>query len=255
MAQLVTFDGTGFSNGHVLVAGDAGSGDTSITAVVGSPTISDSNTPYSQSDERSFSCNNSSTNCYDQWNLSGAQSSMRIRFYLYTPASLGASALNNIARFADTSTSRMGLSFPGTGSPWSLRIADGTSTNVINSTTNILAASTWYQVEAGMDWLSSTSATYYLQIYNMSGTQLYSTSASGNPNGTAPNRVYVGETSQTPTLTLGYSHISVTDAGSTTIGPWAVSAGRTVSVWNGTSEVPATMTVWDGTTEKPATLS
>ena len=214
-AALLSWAGVGLSDESTLAIGSAGTGDSPLSGIRGTAATVETGETVTPA----FECAQGagvSSGVY--WILSDAQAAARLRFYFKTPAAWGASAMPiaNI-RGAIEAATRFEVVIGGTGAPGRIRVHDASSTQVVASPENTMATSTWYRVEVGFDMAVGTLRLY---LYNLAGTLLYDTNGLTSFPFSASNfqRVYIGQFNISPTLTMLYGHVRLTDDPATTIG-------------------------------------
>ncbi len=193
-----------------------------------------------------------------RWDFT-AQATLALRFYLHTPAAWP-SAAQAIAAFKVGGTSVVAqFAFAGTGAPGQVRLVRTGGTTVVQSANGTIAVDTTYRVELQLDTAGSRARTAVFPIESDtpawdSGWQTHTNFA------VSPSRVEVGSVNANPTVgTYWVDTILGTDSAADWIGRApgdgaGPSFGMALTIWNGTSEVPAILTYWDGATETPYTL-
>lgn len=185
-----------------------------------------------------------------------ATSDVAVRAYFKMPAPGSASQVlvatnvgagNPSARFA----------IGGTGQPGQARLAKDGAT-LAQSSAGLLTTGTWYRIELQHDGDPGRARAAVFPVASTtpiwdSGWMTDAAFASS-----ALDRVRVGSFNANPRLTA-YLIDSITgsDDISQWIGPHAgdtPASAFTVSIWDGTNEIPAEASIWDGATETPATI-
>ncbi len=170
---ILQWYGESVANGHIIAAGDAGTGDLAVSSTEGSaaPTIS---TGATVTPAVSFA-QAAGQICVINWTNAGTHTTGRARIFLQTPSSWYSST-QSLARFsnADGTTQYLGVSLRGSAVPGSLSLNDTTNNNVLTTPNNTLSLSTWYRVEFAID---QNAGTAYLGIWDMSNHQIYDSGA------------------------------------------------------------------------------
>lgn len=157
---------------------------------------------------------------------------------------------SNYVNFLSVATSgNSNLATFRAGPSRALAIRTGSSTVIRTGATNDIPSNTWFR----LDWQVTGTTLNWRVFYTLTAASNATPNLSGSfllPAGT-PARLVLGCQSSTTTHIRDWSYdtLRVTNTG-TWFGAYTPAAGASgVTVWNGTTEVPATMKVWNGTSE------
>jgi len=238
MTTLVRWTGDGLADGHIVVSGDAGVGDTAITTATGSPTLSTSDT-ISPSVSLSSSATEGATSNL-RWDTAETVSG-RISFFMQTPSAWPSSQAELVwLRTADDASNVAAkISLAGSGQPGVLRLGN-TSGTILSSPIGspVMSLSSWYRVEAYFDQVNSMCQ---VTIYDTSNNPLWESDATSGDVGISLDGLWLGGgINSSPVTALKYGLLELTDDVSTPIGPVTVGAPAYeagIYVWDGTNEV------------------
>jgi len=237
MTVLVRWTADGLSEGHTIVTGDAGVGDTTLTAANGGPVVvtTEEVTPAVQCSSTRISGDPDKLKwAFDQ------TTSARISFFFKTPGAWPASQAELVwLRTADDDSNVAAkINLAGSGQPGVLRLGNTAGTILSSPTgTPVMSLSSWYRAEAYFDQVNSLCQ---VTIYDTSNNPLWASDATSGDVGTSVNGLWIGGgINSTPDTSLEFGLLELTDDVSTTIGPVTV----------GTPAYEAGIYVWDGTNE------
>lgn len=252
MTVIRSWSGDGAALGPVTTS-SAGTGDTPFDGFWGTPsptipTIVNSGPRAPQIEFATVS--SKSPGLY--WNYS-TQTVGSGRIYLDTPSAWNSvsHSLVEIHLAGGGTQIAARITLAGTGSPGQLRLYSADATTLVGSTpSNTLSVSTRYRIE----WIvNHVAGTMTVKLYlGDSLTELASIGGSSNY-GINQGQVLFGNYSAAATPTLNMDDFAIGDS-AVLIGPKAAPSAPTITVWNGTAEVPATISVWNGTAEVAAHL-
>ena len=212
---LLTWDGTGLSNGATLTTSSATGDDTAPAAVTGADVkittgltgLGTGITFTQQAAETS----------YAYWTLPAPRSVARVRHELITPAAWPASS-QVIYRIGSATSPRGSLNISGSGNPGRLRLNDGSNTQIAETPGNTLTVNTAYWVEDALDLTNGIRRIYLHR--KSDGALLWDSGAltSFNHGGSTFDRVYLGCYNASPTVTWRAGHLAVHEDKDQTIG-------------------------------------
>lgn len=249
MAKLIEWNGIGLTQGSLISAGSAGTGDTPISVVQGAtPTVdlNDAQTP-------SIFFDSAGAGSTVRWTLSTAHTELRARFYFKTPPAW-ASISHALFEFRDSASApTVRVAIAGTGAPGQIRLANAAATNVATSSNGLMSTNTWYRCELKAD-IAGGIARLMLYLGN-SSVSIYDSNDVASSYGTSADRIWLGTINNSPDIDSKVAHVVVTDQKNIPIGAYGTPGVVTVAIWDGSIEQPAHYAIWDGTTEHPASVS
>lgn len=247
MAIIAKWSGDGLSDGTTITTSTAGTGDTAfdtINGTGGNVVVRSSGTRPPRLEFPAFS----SQTKYLTWGSSiiGSRTSYAVRMYATITAYGGLSS--SIFRFRNSSTEIWRVDIAGTSGapPGEVRLRGASGVLLDDSDSLGLSINTLYRFEGVV-----SGGTVTLKVYE--GESLSAWDTLTGSIGTTIDTFDVGCTVNTTTSIQYFDDIAVGNT-ATEIGP-VVTSTATVTVWNGTTEVPATIQgVWNGSTVTPGTF-
>lgn len=185
-----------------------------------------------------------------------AQDQVAVRAYFKMPAP-GSTSQVLLTTNVGSGDPSARFAIGGTGQPGQARLTKAGAT-VSQSATGLLVTDTWYRIELQHDGAGgrARAAVFATGSTSPMWDSGWMTDAAFST--TVIDRSRVGSYNAAPVLgAYLVDSIKGTDDITTWIGPHAGDAppaGYTISIWNGTTEVPASATIWNGSAEVAATV-